>query len=253
MFAEERQREILKMLKENGAVSASELMKRFNTSSETVRRDLSEMEKKRLLTRVHGGALLLPEMMKQTDLNYRTHSNYKEKTELSKTAISTLKNGEAVFIDCGSTVICLAEAIAEKMEKLTVVTNSMDVFNILNRAGRFEIILTGGLYSPQENAFAGAIALSALSKVHLNKAFIAPAAISLKSGIFDYGYDFMLLQQKVIESSNEVFIIADSEKFEKTALYKLSDTKAEYTYITDSSLSDKVKSIYKENGIRILN
>lgn len=253
MFAEERQRTILKLLKENGAVSTSELIARFNTSSETVRRDLLEMEKKRLLTRVHGGALALPEMMKQTDLDYRTHSNYKEKAELSKTALSVINNGDTVFIDCGSTVICLAEAIAEKMEHLTVVTNSVDVFNILNAAGRFELIVTGGLFTQKENAFMGALALESLSRLHIQKAFIAPAAVSLGNGIFDYGYDFMLLQQKVIEISNEIYVIADSEKFEKTALYKLSDTRPEYTYITDSSLSDKIKSIYKENGITVLN
>ena len=107
MFAEERQREILKMLKQNGAVSVSELMKRFSTSSETVRRDLLEMEKKRLLTRVHGGALALPEMKKQMNLDYRAKSNFKEKTELSKTALSEINNGDAVFIDCGSTVTSL--------------------------------------------------------------------------------------------------------------------------------------------------
>lgn len=253
MFAEERQRTILKMLKENGAVRTSELLTKFSTSSETVRRDLLEMEKKRLLQRVHGGALALPEMMKQTNLDFRTHSNYNEKAELSKTALSVINNGDAVFIDCGSTVICLAEAIAEKLERLTVVTNSMDVFNILNAAGKFDLIVTGGLFSPEENAFTGALALGALSGIHIQKAFIAPAAVSLGSGIFDYGHEFMLIQKKVLEVSNEIFVLADSEKFEKTALYKLSDTRPEYTYITDSSLSDNVKAIYRENGITILN
>lgn len=253
MLAQERHRRILEILEENGAVSTAYLIEHMGISSETVRRDLLFMEKAKLLQRVHGGAVALNKMKEQTKLRERLSESRKEKTELSLNAASFINDGDTLFIDCGSTCAALAEVLADKKAHVNIVTNSIDVFEILKKSKAAELILCGGLFGESENAFYGDLTVEMISGMHFGKAFISPSAISLKHGIFDYENDFISIQKKVIEVSNEVFVLADSGKFEKTALLKLDDVKPEYTYITDSSLPPGILAIYKENGMKIIN
>ena len=90
-----------------------------------------------------------------------------------------------------------------------------------------------------------------LNDVHVNKAFVFVSAISLDKGIYDYQKEIYQLQKKMLQTADKVFVLADSSKFEKTGLLKLSDMKTEYVYITDSSLNEQVLDLYKENDIKI--
>ena len=132
-----------------------------------------------------------------------------------------------------------------KFSKLTVVTHSIDVFNIL--CDSFSVILCGGYYLPNEKAFYGSLTLSMLKNLHMQKAFIFPSAVSFEFGICDYQKDLYQIQKQLIKSSDEIFILADSSKFGKKALLKLDDMKTEYCYITDCNINSELEKIYKEH------
>ena len=103
----------------------------------------------------------------------------------------------------------------------------------------------------EENSFYGSLVISTIKKLHLKKSFVFPSAVSLKFGVCDYNQELVQIQQKFLECSDEIFFLADSGKFEKNALLKLCDMKQEYTYITDGGLSEELKSIYSENGLKV--
>lgn len=86
----------------------------------------------------------------------------------------------------------------------------------------------------------------------MQKAFIFPTAVSIKNGICDYCQELCQVQKKIIASSDEIYVLADSSKFEKNALLKLDDMKQEYVYITDSKLSEEIQRLYAENNINIV-
>lgn len=251
MFAKERQEKIYEMIQKNGAVTTSYLMNFFDVSVETVRRDLLAMEQRGQLSRVHGGAIAKSEMKPFMELRQRNKEYSEQKYQLALRATDFISNGDIIGIDSGSTAISFAEALKEKFSKLTVVTHSMDVFELLRDYKDFSVILCGGHYMRNENAFYGALVLEALSNLHIQKAFIFPMAISLEYGIYDYYEELYSVQKQIMKSSDDIYILADSSKFEKKALLKLSDMKTDYNYITDSFLSDELKKLYKENGIRI--
>lgn len=251
MFANERQEKILEMLKEKGAVTTSFLTKNFEVSVETVRRDLLQMERKNLLKRVHGGAVTMGEMRPLIDLDTRNHEYEKEKNELCEKAVKFIEENDIICIDAGSTAVILCRILKEKFSFLTVITNSMDVFNSLCDYKNFNVILCGGNYKKSENALYGQITLEALDKLYLKKAFIFPTAISLKYGLCDYDFDLCQIQKKMISSADEVFILGDNSKFEKRALIKFDNMNSEYTYISDNSFSNELKKLYKENNINI--
>lgn len=253
MLAKERQSKIEKMLQKDGAVTTSSLVALFDVSVETIRRDFLAMEKNGLLTRVHGGAVANGEMMPFHDLAHRNLESSDQKKELSRIAAEFVSEGDYIAVDAGSTAIAFAEALKARFTRLTVVTYSSDVFEILRNHKEISVILCGGHYMREENSFFGNLTLEMLDKLHVQKAFVFPSAISLEFGICDYQQDFYLLQKKLLAVSDSIFILADSSKYEKKALLKLDDMRPEYTYVTDSRLSGELKNIYEENNLKIFN
>lgn len=248
MFANERRNSILKEIEQNGAVTTSGLVKKYDVSIETVRRDLAWLEVEGKLVRVHGGAVAKSDMKPFYDLPKRNREYADQKRELSLIASSFIKNGDIIGIDSGSTAIIFAEVIKDNFSDLTIVTHSSDVYEILKNNRNFEIILVGGHYLKGENAFYGELTLNMLRFLHMRKVFIFPTAVSMEYGICDYQKELYQIQKQLIKCSDEIFILADSSKFEKKALLKLSDTEKDFVYITDSDLNKRIKSLYEENG-----
>lgn len=251
MLAKERQDIIYDMIQNKGVVTTSTLVDFFGVSIETIRRDLLTMEQNEKLTRVHGGAVAKSGMKPFKELKERNKEFGKQKYELSSKAAEFVSDGDIVGIDSGSTAISFAGVLKERFSKLTVVTHCMDVFEILSGHKDFTVILCGGHYLREENAFYGELTLDMLNSLHIQKAFIFPSTISLKYGIYDYQKELYQIQKQMIRSSDEIYILADSSKFEKTGLLKLNNMKQEYIYITDHSLQDEIVKLYKETGLKI--
>ena len=249
MFAKERQDKIYEIIKSRGAVTTSSLVQLFNVSIETIRRDLLEMERHGLLLRVHGGAVAIGEMKPYLNLNERNNEFTDQKRYLALKASEFISDGDIICIDTGSTAIAFSEILKGKFSDLTVITNSLDVFNILNC--EFCVILCGGHYLPSEKSFYGSLAIDMLKNLHMQKAFIFPSAVSLEYGICDYQKDLYQIQEQMMKSSDEIFILADSSKFEKKALLKLDDMKTEYRYITDCNINSELEKLYKEHKINL--
>lgn len=252
MFAKERHDKILKLLSADGAVTTAGLTAAFNVSCETVRRDLLELEERGALQRVHGGAIQVSEMKVFEDLTHRKADNKESKAELCKTAVRLVNEGDIIAVDTGSTAVYFAQAIKARLSSLTVITHSVDVFEILAAHEGFEVILCGGSYDKKEKAFYGQLAGDTLKRLYVNKAFIFPSAISLKSGICDFHKDLMQMQLLMLESCDKAYFLADSDKFEKNALLKLCDLSERYTYVTDSKLNLSLKQIYSERGFNVI-
>ncbi len=251
MLANERRRKIYDIIQDNGAVTTANLVKTFKVSVETIRRDLLEMEGNGTLVRVHGGAVAKGDMKPFKMLSDRNKEFVEEKCALSVKAAEFISKGDIISVDSGSTAVFFAQMLRENFSDLTVVTHSLDVFEALKDYKDFKVILCGGHYLREENAFAGELALNMLSDIHVNKAFIFVSAISLDKGIYDYQKEIYQIQKKMLKSADKVFILADSSKFEKTGLLKLSDMKTDYVYVTDSGLNKQVLDLYKENDIKI--
>ncbi len=252
MFAVERQKEIMDLLKEKEAVRISELTGRFSVSVETIRRDLLELEKQNFLKRVHGGALRIPRGGEYPARQERTQRNRERKEELVRYARGMVRENDTIMVDCGSTAVEFARMLAENFERLTVITNSLEVFETLRVREQYELFLCAGFFLHRENAFYGAWALEALDHFHAATAFLFPSAISIQYGIMDYDKDLYPVQKKMIERSAAAVFLADSGKFEKSGLLKLADLGEGCCIVSDSGLRDEIRELYRENGIRII-
>lgn len=251
MLAIERQRNIANLVRQNGNVTISELVAQFQVSAETIRKDLLRLEQEGVLHRTHGGAVSVRTGSSLRPLSIRKQERVSQKAELCRCALQFIKNGDVIAIDGGSTALELAKLLSCTSLKLTVVTHSMEVFNVLGENSNLRLILCGGTFIREEAAFAGHLTMEAVGRVHTTKAFICPSGVSLEFGITDYLEAFIPIQSAYLQNTNQAFILADSEKFESTALFKISEARSDFTYITDSVLSDPIYDLYQENQIDI--
>ncbi len=251
MLAKQRQDKIYEMIRINGAVDVSQLVKLFGVSIETIRKDLLFMENSGMLKRVHGGAIKVNEMKKYEVLRQRNTENIDLKKELSIKAAEFVNEGDFIAIDAGSTAIIFAEVLKQRFNKLTIVTHNKDVFDLLCDYADFNVILCAGHYLKEENTFFGDYAINTLKQLHVQKAFVFPSAISMKHGVFDFQIDLFSVQKELLNCADKIYILADSSKFERTGLLKLCDICENYTFITDNALPAELKKAYINNDIDI--
>lgn len=251
LFAYERYKVITDLIKQKSSVTVSELMKLFGVSIETIRRDLEYLEQQNALTRVHGGAVSCKKVQSYSSLGNRTTECKEEKLYLSKTASTFIKENDVIAIDSGSTAMELASVLNQTFKNLTVATNSPEVFHLLSENDGFTVIQIGGQYLKNEQAFYGHITEEAIARLHFQKVFIFPSAISLQQGVGVFVHELVNVEKALMQNADEVFILADSSKFETTATIKLCDLFS-YHLVTDNKLSDGIYELYKENNINII-
>ncbi len=251
MFADERKSKIIDMIHQNHSVTTSELTEIFQVSLETIRRDLESMEKQGLLKRVHGGAVSVKELQSYSNLTIRSNSHQAEKRKLAFMACSYIKEKDYIALDTGSTAIELAKAICERFQNLTILTNSLEVFHILSERKEYQIILAGGYYLSEEKSFYGHLTLDMIRQLHVKKSFITPSGVSLDFGISDHVQELIDIQRAMLEIADEVYILADSSKFESYAPLKICDLDTSYRYLTDTSLPENIFETYQKASISI--
>ena len=252
MFADERYKEIIHMLNEKGSVSVSELTERFHISTETVRRDLIAMESQGELKRVHGGAIRLAQMKEFKQVALRKNDFYEEKHLLSETGIRLIREGDIISIDSGSTAVIFANTLKGKFKSLTIITHSLEAFKELESETTYKKILVGGEYLESESAFYGELAIQFLSQLHIGKAFIFPSALSIDGGAEDFITELVPVQKAYMKKANQVYIMSDSSKFEKTALLKLCDLETCSGVITDDQLDQGIYERYIQANINVI-
>ena len=252
MLATERETAILKLLSENGTVTTSYLMELFDVSIETIRRDLLNMEKKGVLTRVHGGAVSNDQKALPSVLDKKSSDQATREAEISRIAATFVKNGDIIAIDSGSPAKAFASVLSAMFTRLTVITHSLDVFEVLREKEGFNVILCGGQYFKRQNALFGSSAVEMLDSFHVSKCFLFPYAVSLDYGLSDTDDELCMVQKKLIQISDKVFVLADSPRLETKSFVKLAQISKEYVYITDSAVSETIVKLYGKNGITFI-
>lgn len=252
MLSQERQKYIRDIINKNGAVTTALLTEKFGVSVETVRRDLIALESVGELKKVHGGAVRVGDTPRQRTLFERVDDNENAKKQIAKTASGFIQNGDTIGIDSGSTTACLAEELIQRFDALTVITHSLDVFDIMHGHNNIRVILCGGDYCEEEHAFFGHLAEQMLNNLYISKLFLSPTAISLRFGLCEWNSDICVIQKKLSERADAVYYLADSSKFETKALIKIDDAGENSSIITDTALPEEIRRLYSENGVKII-
>ncbi len=248
MLANERHKIILDLLKDNNVVTIKELKDVTKVSIETIRQDLLSLENSGRITRVHGGAVLKRDKPFLPSIGERVGSNYDQKMEAAETAARLIKEGDRIAIDAGSTSAALIEIIKNRFKNLTIVTNSIDVFNILAETTGFKLFLSGGSYIRRERAFGGVGAAEGILNFNVDLSFIVPSSVTTR-GIFVSLEELLDVEKALIKAARRPVIFFDSTKASDAGMYRLADFSNRLTYVTDSRLPDEIRREFAEYGV----
>lgn len=254
MLQEQRHRMIESFLKQQKAVKASELAALLDVSIDTVRRDLEVLEKKGIVKRVHGGAVLI----QNTDnvlnklFTEREIKNLEKKQEVASLAIELIEEGQAIALNGGTTTIEIAKAIVDRFQRLTVITNDLRILSILGANKQFNIILTGGFFNAEESTLYGKQCEEILAHFNIDIAFITVNALSLDHGLTDFRIHEVGVIQTIMSRAKYNVVAADSSKFETSSFINICPLKNIDLIISDSSLPANIAEEYSKKDIRIL-
>lgn len=220
MLKNEREREIINLLKnEDGFVTVKTLCEKLYTSESSIRRDLTALEQKGIITKTYGGAELVKSFSNVVSFIKRSHHNINEKRIIAKKAKSLLKDGDIIFLDQSSTSFYLANEIMSN-STLTVITNNIEILSLLSNSA-LKVLSSGGILSSENrNCLIGADAHSIFENIHAHKVFFSTKSLSEDGIISDCTREEVLVRNVMLQNSEQKIFLCDSEKFGTKSPYK---------------------------------
>ncbi|MCG1008919.1 DeoR/GlpR transcriptional regulator [Salinicoccus sp. ID82-1] len=240
MLTNQRYEKIMDHLNENGMASVNELVDITSSSAPTIRRDLTHLEEKGLIERVHGGAAI-SHIEHEEDYRDKAVKNLSKKIKIAQTAASLIEDGDIIFIDAGTTTYEMLPFISQ--EDLTIVTNSITLIEQLVRNGHRTHVL-GGRVKPSTKAVVGPEVIDVISRLSFDKCFIGVNAIDTAHGLSTPEEEEAYIKSRAIRQSRNAYALVDSTKFNRSAFIQFADIEDAFI-ITDDvkhSFIEKIKS-----------
>lgn len=249
MFALERQKKIMELLRENGSVMVNDLSRDFGVTLETVRRDLEKLEQMEQVRRTHGGAVLFEDAALDLSLEKRSGLNTDGKAEIAKKTIKLIRAGDAVFLDSSTTSFYLSKAMKE-LKDITVITNNLLIVNELQACDKIRVISTGGTLDMKNLSFVGEISLRNIEdNFFANKVFFSCKGVTAEHGMMESNDVEYQIKSAMIRNSKQRICIADESKFNTVAFIKLADFSDIDYFISDKVPDEKMKKVLKKNKV----
>ena len=248
MLALERRNLILEKLHEEKRVVVSELSQLYNVSEETIRRDLDKLEKEGLAKKSYGGAVINEDVSIDLPFNIRKNQNVGGKQKMAELVAGMIDDGEHIFLDASSTAVFVAKALKTK-ERLTVITNSMEILLELSDVTGWNIISTGGRMKEGYLAFLGSRTEEAIRSYYADKVIISCKALDHEWGIMESQEAFGSTKRCMMASGRKKILVIDSRKFDRTAFSVAGNLRDVDVVVTDTKPSEKWLEHFSELDI----
>ncbi|MFD8979512.1 DeoR/GlpR family DNA-binding transcription regulator [Streptomyces sp. NPDC059564] len=250
MYAPERQQEILRLAREAGRVEVVLLAERFQVTAETVRRDLTALDRSGLLRRVHGGAVPAGRLGFEPDLTAREATAADEKDRIAAAALAEVPAGGSVILDAGSTVGRLAAALPVETA-LTVVTHALPVAARLTDHTGIDLHLVGGRVRHRTRAAVDAWALRSYAEIHADVLFLATNGFTAEGGLTTPDLAEAAVKRAAIAAARRVVLLADSAKAGQERFARFGSFADVDLLITDTGLAPAHKAAIEAAGTEV--
>lgn len=251
MYAAERQQEIARLARRDGRVDVAELAELFGVTTETVRRDLSQLERQGLVRRVHGGALPVERLRFEPGVAERAGAMAAEKERIAKAALAHLPPEGSILIDAGTTTGRFAEVLPDDRE-LTIVTNSLPIALTLTSRPRLNVLTVGGRVRGRTLAQVDRWALRNLAETHVDVAFIATNGVSLQRGLTTPDHAEAAVKEAMVAAAARVVLLADHTKVGNDQFTRFADFDQIDVLITDSGLDTETAAAFEAAGLEVV-
>jgi len=230
LFREERQIRILELLKTDQRVEVAALAEAFDVSEDTVRRDLRSLENQGLIVKTHGGAM----NRVATPRSFENRLTYVSgvKSRIGKAAAALVEEGECLLIDSGTTALHVARSLS--VGRARIVTNSLEVANVISEYGKFDLIVLGGRWDPLHQ-LVGPATVEQLSRYRVDKVFLGMPSLDFRYGITVPSEEEAAVKRAMIEIGQQVIGLADHTKLGEVSFSYVAPASAIDILVTDDS------------------
>ena len=249
MLKEERFHIILNQLGQDQKVHLAGLSSLLNVSEDTVRRDIKELADQGLLKSVRGGAV--PHSPGPHHFKDRMEYGNEQKKIIADKALKLLENDQVVIFDGGTSTMLIAQALPKDI-RLTVVTNSFPIANILEEHEQVEVLFAGGRLMKKSFVTVGNGTIQFLKKFRADICFLGICSIHPEFGVTGPDYEESEVKKAMIDSSREIVALSTIEKLGTAEAFYVCPTNQLTTIITDQPDNLEEFDVYKNIGIKMI-
>jgi DeoR family fructose operon transcriptional repressor len=251
MYQEERHAAIIERARTDGRVDVAELAAEFDVTPETVRRDLTSLERHGLLRRVHGGAIPVERLGFEPGVSARDQQMAAEKDRIAQAALDELPAEGAILLDAGTTTARLANKLPTDRE-LTVVTNAVPIAASLSAHPNVTVLTIGGRVRGRTLAMVDAWALNALDGTYVDVAFVGTNGVSIERGLTTPDVAEAAVKTAMLRAARRVVVVADHTKVGNDCFARFGSLEDIDTFITDDGLDVTVAGDLQAAGPRVV-
>lgn len=231
-----RQREILTLARAGGKVLVDDLAAHFGVTLQTIRRDLAEMASGGHLDRVHGGAVLRSGV---SNIGYaeRRNLNAAAKAAIGRACAAMIPERSSLFLNIGTTT----EAVARELlghRNLTVVTNNLNVANILAQSDSCEVVVAGGVLRRSDGGLVGDLTKQAIAAFKVDYAIIGTSALDDEGDLLDFDAAEVGVSRAILRAARTSFLVSDHSKLGRSAPVRIGSLRDLDAIITDRPLPE---------------
>ncbi|MEP2921575.1 DeoR/GlpR family DNA-binding transcription regulator [Sulfitobacter sp.] len=250
MVSNFRQQEILELARKEGKVTVDGLAERYGVTVQTIRRDLSDLANSGRLDRVHGGAVLQSGVV---NIEYQERRKLHEagKKAIAVRCAQEIPNGASVFMNIGTTT----EAVANELlnhENLLVMTNNLNIANILAANHSCEIILAGGVLRRADGGIVGGLTMEMVKQFKFDYSVLGCSAIDTDGDLLDFDGQEIMVSSTAIKRSRKVMVVADHNKFKRKAPLTICSLGDVDILFTDRGLPDEMAANCSNLGAEVV-
>jgi DeoR/GlpR family transcriptional regulator of sugar metabolism len=253
MLKKERQRKILEIVERSGHVEVEQLASTLAVSVMTIRRDLTELDELGFIERVHGGALLPRQTTVREELPVIERSKEKPeiKERIGRAVAALVQDGEKIFLGSGSTTAAVATALLHH-RNLTVVTNALNIANILMTAPQIKLAIIGGFLRRSELSLIGYFAENSLHGLQVDKLVIGIRGIDPVKGLTSDNMEELITDQAIMSTSKTIIVVTDHSKFGHVAAIRTAPVTTATKIITNVGGPKDILQAIRQMGIQII-
>lgn len=242
-------------IQENDEVTLAELSAFLpDVSTMTLRRDLEQLEQAGEIIRIRGGARsiksLSKRMIREENYTRRMQENPEGKILIGKKAAKLLTENENIYIDSGTTAMCLAESMPDI--SLSVLTGAPNVAIELTRRKKMEITMIGGNLSRENFSVSGIRSVEFVKNTNIHTAFMSTSGYAQDSGFTSGSLNECEMKKAVISKAKRVVLMMDNTKIDKTHMFTFAGLDDIDVIVSDASLPVHIVKAAKEKGIKII-
>ena len=251
---ENREQELMNQLRMKGKLELSKVQELLGISESTARRLFARLEQEGKVVRVHGGIQLPGKNPAEYSFERLVKSKVKEKNAIARKACDLLKDGDVIFCDSGTTVLCFCMELVQRAEQepidLKVYTNSLANFDVL--VPRVSVTLIGGEYRSHRRDFCGYLSEIVMEKVHFTRCFLGTDGYDGKKSFTTTDFNTARLDEIAMDNSDETVILCASDKFFACAQVKYAGFDQVSRVITDEGIPEDSRRKLQASGIQVI-